>query len=1068
MSRWVPIVVSILLVSTSHAAVSNQDLSQQLLQAKSESEIDSLLASNHGEIKVELARTLLVESQKLRDHSQYPNALLLAQAAEKIAKTLTENTVLVDAKNKISALYGSLLKPDLSLQYAQEALNLSRANKYQRGTADAFLRLGDLSQDHGKIAEAVDDFNQALSLYKELQNKEGTGRCYNYLGSIAAADARFDEALRNFEEALKLREEIGDQRQIAGTLNNMAALYRSRGLYDKAIETYTRSLDAAKAAGDRKIAAIVTFNIGNIYKVRGDLRASLEKTEAALKIFEELGIEEQQSYLLFGIGTTYRLLGNYDEALRYHLRGLELGRKSGDQRQISDAYCHMGAVYLEQGNYGQAAFNTRKCIDLRQSANLRENLADAYGDLGVTYQRQGDLDLALKYFQDGVNLAEELKQADDIASLFNLRGYANFENRKFSDALDDYQRALNQARALKNRIVVAETLENLGYLQLAQGNLADASRSLQESLSISQEIDTKKKTAEVLHGLAEVFIAKGDFLTAAGYASRSADLAGKIHSPETSWKAFTSLGKAQAAMAMPDEARKSFEHAIAVIDDLRLQVSGGEEQRARFFEDKLMPYDELIALLCDQQKYEEALLYAERGKARALNDLLRQGKIDISQAITPEEKQQEQKWIAEMISLNTQIRVASTSKQSDDQLLSRLNDQLKKTRSGYEEFRSGLYDAHPELKSRLSLASAPTAENILASMREREIVLEYVVSEKQTLLFVVNKGNDKPQVNFYRIAKGRSELAGQVERFRTQLANRDPDFVSAAKALYAELLQPAEAELKNRASLVIIPDREVWGLPFQVLMDKQGATLMRRYATSYAPSLAVLRDLQSRPHEGDPAHQLLAFGNPRISESVSERAGAIYRGSDLAPLPEAEKEAKLLLKLYGTHAAAIYTEDDATEARWKQESGKYRELHLATHGILNSSSPLYSYLVLAHPAEESGEDGLLEAREIMESHLSADLVVLSACETALGRIGAGEGIIGLSWAFFAAGSRATVVSQWKVSSESTSLLMASFYKNLKKGIVPAEALRLAAIQVSENQQYRHPFYWAPFVLIGSN
>jgi CHAT domain-containing protein len=129
---------------------------------------------------------------------------------------------------------------------------------------------------------------------------------------------------------------------------------------------------------------------------------------------------------------------------------------------------------------------------------------------------------------------------------------------------------------------------------------------------------------------------------------------------------------------------------------------------------------------------------------------------------------------------------------------------------------------------------------------------------------------------------------------------------------------------------------------------------------------------------------------------------------------------------------------------------------------------MYSHIVLSHPASESSEDGLLEAWEIMQMNLRADLVVLSACETALGRIGAGEGMIGLSWAFLVAGSKSLLVSQWKVESESTAQLMVSFYKNLRKGKTKAESLRLAAQALSRNPRYRHPFYWAGFVLIGES
>lgn len=1064
--RIAPLLAALAMLWLVHPAFCD-DLMQQLLKAQSESDVDALLTSHPGEFNTELGNAILLESDKSRDQSDYPKALLLAQISEKIASRLKDNAAVVDSWNRISALYGNMLKPELSLQYARQSLKLSRDLKYPRGTARALLRMGDLQDDQGKTADAMDSLHEALSLYQELNDQEGMGRCFNNLGGISSRAGKNEEALKNYEEALTLRRQVGDQRQIGGTLNNMATVYRRQGFYDQAIEYYSRSLEAFNAVGDRKLMAMTTFNIGNIYKARGNLRASLENYEKALRTYEELGIEEGMSYMLFGIGTTYRALGNYDEALRYHERGLALGERAGNQREISDAYCHIGAVYSEQGNYSLAANYTKKCADVRQSSNLRENLPDTLGDLGVIYLRQGNEDLAMKYFQDGLTLAREQKQSEDVPNLLNKRGYANFLSGNFQQAADDYHGALDQARALKNRSIVADTLENLGYLYLAKGDLAEASASLEESLSISEEMNTMKNTADVLHGLAEVYYAKDDYKNAADFSRRSADLAENIHSADTHWKALTTLGRAQMALELPDQARQSLERAIAVIDDLRLQVSGSEEERQRFFEDKLVPYDSLVLLLCSQQKFEEALAYAERGKGRVLDDLLQQGKIEISGAITAAEREQEQKWIAEMISLNTQLRAESTRQKPDSNLIHDLNQKLEDVRSGYAAFRTGLYDEHPQLK-RQAVSETPTMASFQALVYPQNVFFEYVVSDARTLMFVMNKAKDGAiDLKVHPIEIRRSDLTDQIQKFRLELNNRDPGFALHAQSLYKLLLGPAEAEMHGRTGIVIVPDRDLWALPFQALIDTKGSYVMNRFATSYASSLTVLRDLQAmRRQESDSGHQLLAFGNPTIASSASDSVKVSYRSRDLVSLPEAERETKILQKLYGKDSAIIYTGEGATESRWKQESERYRILHLATHGILNSSSPLYSYLVLAHPASETNEDGLLEAWEILHSHLSADLVVLSACETALGRVGAGEGIIGLSWAFFAAGSRATIVSQWKVDSESTAQLMLLFYKNLRKGVAKNEALRLAAISLSKNERYRHPFYWAGFVLIG--
>jgi CHAT domain-containing protein len=188
-------------------------------------------------------------------------------------------------------------------------------------------------------------------------------------------------------------------------------------------------------------------------------------------------------------------------------------------------------------------------------------------------------------------------------------------------------------------------------------------------------------------------------------------------------------------------------------------------------------------------------------------------------------------------------------------------------------------------------------------------------------------------------------------------------------------------------------------------------------------------------------------------------------GDALLPLPEAEAQVRAIARLYDPGTTAVRVGGEARESWLKAEASHYRILHLATHGRLDDTSPLYSQLVLATPAAGENDDGLLEAREILDLRLHADLAVLSACETGRGQAGAGEGLIGMSWAFFVAGCPATVASQWKVEAASTTRLMLAFHRELQAKHTAAEALRLAALAQLRHHE-RHPFYWAGFVAMG--
>jgi len=213
---------------------------------------------------------------------------------------------------------------------------------------------------------------------------------------------------------------------------------------------------------------------------------------------------------------------------------------------------------------------------------------------------------------------------------------------------------------------------------------------------------------------------------------------------------------------------------------------------------------------------------------------------------------------------------------------------------------------------------------------------------------------------------------------------------------------------------------------------------------------------------------LLALGNPLQGRETAKRAVSTLRDGNLAPLPEAGEEVKALARLYGPKRSKVYVGPEAREDRVMDEAGQASILHFTTHGALNNASPMYSYLKLAEGGPN--DDGLLEAWELMQLDLKAELAVLSACETARGRIGAGEGVIGFSWAMFIAGVPSTVVSQWKVESASTRDLMVNFHRSLISRVgskqTKSDALRRAALKLMRNPETSHPFYWAGFVLVG--
>jgi CHAT domain-containing protein len=302
------------------------------------------------------------------------------------------------------------------------------------------------------------------------------------------------------------------------------------------------------------------------------------------------------------------------------------------------------------------------------------------------------------------------------------------------------------------------------------------------------------------------------------------------------------------------------------------------------------------------------------------------------------------------------------------------------------------------------------------------------------------------------------DLARKVSQFHQRLASRHPDFRSLARELYATLIEPVSEQLRGINTICIVPDAFLWNLPFQALITERNHYLIEDHALYYAPSLSVLREM-SKGRFGNEKREtsLIAFGNPVIEKDKQ-------RDEEICPLPEAETEVVSIAKAFAPTGNKVFIGRDAGEKTFKALAPTYTTIHLATHGVIDNRQPLYSHLLLTKTEGDPENDGLLEAREIMNMNLNADLAVLSACETANGKVSPGEGVMGMSWAFLVAGTRSMLVSQWRVNSTSTAQVMVNFYENLQSrndhsAGKKAKALREAALRLMKDERYHHPFYW---------
>jgi CHAT domain-containing protein/tetratricopeptide (TPR) repeat protein len=814
------------------------------------------------------------------------------------------------------------------------------------------------------------------------------------------------------------------------------------------------------------------------HNARGDYDAVLRCIQLQQAVAEKIGDQEGIAGAWLRNGLQKQSEDEHEQALPLVRKALALYEAAGLKRGVALALKTLSESYFQLGEHLEAFDCAQKSLQLYEGANHQRGMAEALSQLACVYAVQNNPQQGLAYTERAMAIAQEVGDAILVAKLRHYAANRYAELGALERAVEIHQQILKQTEGHGDLAGAAITRYQIGKIFATQGRYAEALEYQRQALAGLDATNVKRTISGVLIDMSLVYLAQEKYAEALQPAERAVSLSRQTgRQLDLSW-ALTSLGYSHLGLNRPLEARQAFTEAVSIVEKLRTQTAGGVEERQRYFELGLRAHHGLLSLLVMENQTREALVLAESAKARALLDALRQGRVSVQKAMTEEEQEQERLLKAEMTRLNTQLTRATQSDRPDAERVSEIKSGLEKARLNYEAFQTSLYAAHPELKVHRGEASIIKAEELAVLLPDAaSALLEYIVTDDRTYLFAVTKaaGMGKAEVRIYTLPIKRDDLAKQTEAFRRQLAMRDLGFRASAAKLYELLLKPAEAQLRGKTNLVIAPDDKLWDLPFQALLAGANRFLIEDAAIAYAPSLTALREMTKRRKNQDansaPA-TLLALGNPQLGGETINRAALTLRDEKLDPLPEAEQEVKALKRLYGASRSKVYIGAEAREDRVKIEAGQAAILHFATHGIFNDASPMYSHLALAQG--DTNEDGLLEAWELMRLDLKGDLAVLSACETARGHFGAGEGVIGLTWALFVAGVPSTVVSQWKVESASTRDLMLGFHRQLrapasaKAKMTKAEALRRAALKVMKNPETSHPFYWAGFVLVGAS
>jgi CHAT domain-containing protein len=816
---------------------------------------------------------------------------------------------------------------------------------------------------------------------------------------------------------------------------------------------------AALSADDSALSTAYTLDsIVERVGPKPDPAQTVISVETALTLAERSGDPDAVASGLFNLGRAYQWRdGNSGNAAPLFARIIAGHDRIEDQGLVGRANIQMAYSLKEHGDYRACFPYLETALDIATRLNLNSNVYDAETLLGDIYSTENDFEVAALHLTRARDFAEKAHfEAGYVAATQELAScYLRLGRREEFRAAAEVvlKRATGTLKPL-----AAEALMDIALDRLQQRDFSGADAAIQEGIRDAGESTDEEVLGLLLETEARIRLEEKQYKDAIHVAERAIEVRARQKNVArfTPW-----LIAAQAHMALGDRAATyaSLRAAVDYGEQERAGLAGSERQAELFFEPAVAAYVMLVDMLVEDHRYEEAFLVAEKAKARTLLDILGQERTSAAQDIPAAELAEEQR-------LEGKLREANRSGAASE---------IEKARLELESFRAAIEARHPHLQRVREAGELKSIASLLPLFADgRRALVEYVVSPNRLHLFIVQKGAHGPRLTVRTVAMKREELDRIVKRFAKQLSSRDAAYKPAARRLHNLLLEPALEVAGNATILSVVPDDSLWRIPYETLLDKDGKFAIESRSYHYAPSAAVL--LAEGVHRSakrltEEPHAFLGIGNPRLALQQN-KFKPLKRSATPAPIPEAEREVRTIARLFGPGSSTVYIGAEALESRVKQEAPAYAIVHLATHGLIDDANPMYSRLLLARRNDDR-EDGALEAREMLKLRLGAELVVLSACDTASGDIHAGEGLIGMTWTLFAAGCPSVIASEWRVGSATTAVLMENFYRTWLRAraggqpFAKAAALREARLALLHDPRYQHPYYWSPFILMGA-
>lgn len=928
----------------------------------------------------------------------------------------------------------------------QEALTLRNGLGDRYDEAVILYSLGKTYNRLGDKEKALDSFRKSLTLFQTAGSWDDIFKDLRGLYLIMGGKQKTFDYLAN---ALPLVRALKNQRLEAILLTGIAKVCEDMNEKDKMLDYYNQALALFRITGKRGAEVFSLTEIQDADLSLEDKKKAIDYLNQAILLSRGASDKALEVTLLMGIAYIYNSIDDHQNALNYFRQTLPLWRELKDKNGEAYTLSFIGGIFYALGDSLLAQFHFEQALTLFQEAKDLRAEARTLSYLANLAGRSGDTQKALESYQKSLKVFRDTGDKNGVASVLSFIGETYWTIGNKQKALDHYQQSLLVWRSIGFREGEAINLLNIGYVYDWLGDVEKASNNYNQALPIFRLLGNQSGEATSLYGIARVNALRGNV----------------------------------------NEALTTIETAINIIESLRAKIANAELRASylasyqhfyRFYTDLLMQLHQ-----SQPEKGFDVLAFQanERARARSLLDILNEARADIRQGINPSLLERER-------ALQNQLekKEQEKTKTLNKERAAKLESEIQTLTKQYQELQSEIKIKSPKYAA-LTQPQPVSLKDVQQMLDADTILLEYSLSYDRSYLWVVSQNSIKT----FRLPK-QEDIETAARRFYETVKDESSQDKAdtAAKNLSRLIIEPIANELGNKR-LLIVADGALQYIPFAALSvaktnsTDNGQPLIINHEIVYLPSASVLSLLRNETNR-KPASKVLAvladpvfnLDDPRVkkegaSQSSSQSNGTV-RSLSLKPngvltrLPGTRREANGVSVLIPESERMQALDFKASRVTaMSEEISQYRILHFATHGILNSQHPELSAIVLSLVDEKGNpQDGFLRLHEIYNLKLSADLIVLSACQTALGKDIKGEGLLGLTRGFMYAGAPRVAASLWEVDDKATSELMKLFYQRMlgEKKLPASAALREAQIEMWKTKRFNAPYYWSAFTIQG--